>query len=209
MTTADVLRQLRLDRLMFSLAYRRQRTPWDTRVTPPELVAEVEGPRALSPGRALDLGCGTGTNVLYLARAGWDATGIDFAAPAVERASRRIAEGGPLPGVARVVRGDATRLERAGIEGPFMLLFDLGCLHGIADGRRAAYAAGLARLAAPGARYMLYAFSPRMIGRRRIGITEAEVRALFAPAFQVERVVSGTDTGRGVSSAWYWLRRDG
>lgn len=38
----------------------------------------------LDPGSALDLGCGTGANTIMLARAGWNATGLD-ASPGVIR----------------------------------------------------------------------------------------------------------------------------
>ncbi len=48
--------------LFFRLAYVIGFKPWDSGVPPPELVSVVEGPGALPPGRALDLGCGTGTN---------------------------------------------------------------------------------------------------------------------------------------------------
>lgn len=53
------------------------------------LVSELEG---LPPGRALDLGCGEGRNALWLAEQGWQATGVDFSAVAVERARRLAAE---------------------------------------------------------------------------------------------------------------------
>mgnify|MGYP001192964140 CR=1 FL=1 len=39
------------------------------------LVTETAG---LSPGRALDLACGHGRNAVWLARNGWDVTGVDF-----------------------------------------------------------------------------------------------------------------------------------
>jgi SAM-dependent methyltransferase len=37
----------------------------------------VENVTPLTPGRALDLGCGTGRNSLWLVRQGWDVTGVD------------------------------------------------------------------------------------------------------------------------------------
>jgi hypothetical protein len=46
----------------FDLRYLLGQPPWDTKVTPPEVVELVEG-EGLPFGRALDLGCGTGTNV--------------------------------------------------------------------------------------------------------------------------------------------------
>jgi SAM-dependent methyltransferase len=52
------------------------------------LVAEAAG---LRPGRALDLACGEGRNTVWLARQGWQVTGVDFSAVALEKA-RRLAE---------------------------------------------------------------------------------------------------------------------
>lgn len=81
-----------LRRWFFDLRYLRGRAPWDTGVTPPEVVDLIEGAR-LPPGRALDLGCGTGTNTIYLARHGWEVVGVDFSAVAIRRARRRGGRG--------------------------------------------------------------------------------------------------------------------
>ena len=51
------------------------------------LVAEMEG---LTPGRALDIGCGTGGNAIWLAEHGWQVTATDFAEAAIEK-GRRLA----------------------------------------------------------------------------------------------------------------------
>ena len=67
------------------------------------LVAEVAG---LTPGRALDIGCGEGADAIWLARQGWTVTAIDVSDVAVTRA-REAAE---LAGAAvEWVRGDALR----------------------------------------------------------------------------------------------------
>jgi len=47
------------------------------------LVAEVAG---LTPGRALDVGCGEGADAIWLARAGWMVTAIDISGVALDRA---------------------------------------------------------------------------------------------------------------------------
>src|SRR6185437_10081459 len=109
------------------------------------------------------------------------------------------------------IRGDVSKLERLEIAGPCSLALDLGCLHGITREGRAGYAAGVARLTQPGALFLLYAFGPRVIGNRHLGLTEEEVRTLFTPHFAIERIIEriehGSDRG-GISSAWYWLRRN-
>src|SRR5438045_64472 len=44
---------------------------------------------ALAPGRALDLGCGSGRNAIWLAGRGWSVTAVDFSDEALALARRR------------------------------------------------------------------------------------------------------------------------
>lgn len=185
----------------YRLCYLLGKMPWDSGVPPPELVEVVEGPHAARPGRALDLGCGTGTNAVYLSRHGWDVTGVDLVGRAVERARGRAASASVAP---RLLTGDVTRLGELGVRPAFDLLFDLGCYHGIPEDRRDAYAAGATRVAAPGALLLLYGFAPGQWGRGplRIGVTGAELRRRFAAW---ELVEERQGTGR-FASCWYTLR---
>jgi 2-polyprenyl-3-methyl-5-hydroxy-6-metoxy-1,4-benzoquinol methylase len=57
----------------------------------PQLVAEVS---RLPPGTALDVGCGEGGDVIWLARQGWTVTGADFSANGLARAARHAEEAG-------------------------------------------------------------------------------------------------------------------
>lgn len=191
-------------RAEFAWRYLRGRTPWDTNQTPPELVEFVQTwPGA--PGRALDLGCGTGTNVLFLARHGWAAVGVDYVPQAIARARRKADQAGiEVP----FHLGDVTRLDSLPLEPPFDLLLDLGCLHSLSAEERQRYGAQVARLSAPGGWFLLYACLPR---ERRpgewMGLTPDEVTACLAPAFRIERQEMGEDLTRGWGSGWYWLRR--
>ena len=186
-------------RLSYALAYRTGRTPWDTGVTPPELVDLIQGADALTSGSALDMGCGTGTNVAYLADRGWTATGVEADRRAVAAAERRVLTS---PG-ARVFRGDVTRLDALAVDGPFDLVLDIGCFHSIAPGRRDAYAHGVATRTTPGATLFVFAFARRP-GLVPIGVTPREMRDRFAPWFAPVVRIPGTQPA---GAAWYRLRR--
>jgi SAM-dependent methyltransferase len=63
---------------------------WSGRVNG-ALVADVA---ELPPGRALDVGCGEGADAIWLARAGWQVTGVDISEVALERAAAGAREAG-------------------------------------------------------------------------------------------------------------------
>jgi SAM-dependent methyltransferase len=50
---------------------------------------------SLSPGTALDVGCGEGGDALWLAERGWQVEGVDVSQVALDRAARRATEAGP------------------------------------------------------------------------------------------------------------------
>ena len=189
--------------IFFRLAYRFGFKPWDRGIPPPELIEVIEGARRLPAGRALDLGCGTGTTTVYMAGHGWVATGVDFVPRAIRAArAKAVAQ---LPVVFLV--GDVTRLHEYSIEPGFDLLFDQGCFHSLPEAAQPAYAREVTRMARSGATYLLYAFGRQSGERRRRffpkGITPDEVRGRFA-AFELVEARPGTDPFR---SHWYTLRR--
>jgi SAM-dependent methyltransferase len=116
--------------------------PWDTG-TPDPLLVEVVESRAVVPGRTLEIGCGTGTNAVFLAQHGFDVLGIDISEVAVEKA--RAKAQGPCRFEAR----DFLAAAPAG--GPFQFVFDRGCFHVFDDeGERARFAENVAAQLAEG-----------------------------------------------------------
>ena len=191
--------------IFFRAAYLFGFKPWDSGVPPPELVSVVEGPDRLTPGKALDLGCGTGTNSIYLAQHGWDTTGVDFVPRAVGMARRKAAAAHASP---QLLVGDVTHLKELGIGGDYGLLLDLGCFHSIPDAGRDLYVQGVSGAAQSGATYLLFCFvrgekAPR-VGPR--GVAPGEVAERFAPTWEI---VSDKRGGPmfGNEGAWYRLRR--
>ena len=182
-------------RAFFQLAYLLGVKPWDSGVPPPELVELIEGPRALTAGRAIDLGCGTGTNCKYMLEHGWDVTGVDYIPRAI-RAAKREAPG------AKLLVGDVTRLGELGVDGPFDLLLDLGCFHSIADERRNAYVREAARVAQPGGTLLMFAFGEK--GPGTPVATESEIRQRFGDDFDIVEVRAGAPFRR---QTWYRMVR--
>ena len=188
----------------FRMMYRIGLTPWDSGISPPELVEVIEGARRLPTGRALDLGCGTGTTTTYMASNGWQVTGVDFVPRAV-RTARAKAAAAQLPVVFLV--GDVTRLHEYAIDPGFDLLFDQGCFHSLPESAQPAYADEVTWAARSGATYLLYAFGRQSGERRRRffpkGVTPDEVRARFSE-FELVEARPGTDP---FGSHWYTMRR--
>ena len=168
----------------------------------------ISDPDALPAGRALDIGCGTGTNSLTLAKYGWQVLGIDFAEPAIaqaiikaENVHEEIARVG---GSVRFLCADVTCLEAPSI--PFSLVFDLGCLNGIPYTLRSNYARIVAEQAAPGALFLVYTHLPNPDRKGPIGCTTEEIYELFGRAFVLDRREMGYELGNAVSM-WNWFRR--
>lgn len=191
--------------VFFRAAYLFGFKPWDSGVPPPELVAVVEGKDRLTPGKALDLGCGTGTNSVYLAQHGWDVTGVDFVPRAIRAAQRKAAAAGVSP---RFIEGDVTRLTEPGLGTDYDLLFDLGCFHSIPDARRDAYVRGATDVARPGAVMLMFCFvrrsQPPRLGPR--GVDRGEVAQRFASGWELVAEEEGRPI-LGYDAAWYRLRR--
>jgi cyclopropane fatty-acyl-phospholipid synthase-like methyltransferase len=185
--------------LFWDLLYLFKKTPWDTGITPPEIVAVIESGK-VPVGRALDLGCGTGTNAIYLAQHGFTVTAIDVSRRAIAQAKRKT-RSAQLNDRVSVERGDVTLMRRWVVAQSIDFACDIGCFHNLGDEARRRYVSALTGVLKPGAIYMLYAFEPQP---DRAGVTLDEIAALFDPAYRLDGMRRGSDrNGRG--SAWYTL----
>ena len=186
-----------LRRLSFSLWYFRN-PPWDSGISPPELLEFIQTHTA---GKAIDLGCGTGTNVITLARAGWQVTGVDFAPPAIRMAKNKLKTSGVH---ADLQVGDVTKLRH--ISGPFDLALDLGCFHGLSQQGRQDYLTQLQRILAPNGFWLIYTFLAPGTPRSGHGLAEAEIESISAQLTLVSRR-DGFDK-RERPSAWFLFQEN-
>jgi SAM-dependent methyltransferase len=116
--------------------------PWDTNEADPNLVELVEA-GVLAPGRALEVGCGTGTNAIWLASHGFEVDAVDIAPLAIEAARDK-------DGAADVRFAVLDFLRDEPPAGPFDLVFDRGVLHVFDEAEeRSLFAQRVAQLLAP------------------------------------------------------------
>lgn len=189
--------------------YRVGFTPWDQEHIPAELSALIEGPSSLTPGRALDVGCGTGTQAVYLAERGWQVTGLDAVEQALAQ-SRQRAEEKAVD--VRWVRGDVANLSASDLGGGFDLIFDRGCFHDLSRAARDGYVRGVSELAAPEATLLIMAFAPREHGIGPSGASEEEIERRFGEEWELVSVQSDSGPAppgpmRHVPRIWYRLLR--
>ena len=151
-------------------------------------------------GHALDLGCGTGTNAIYMAQQGWQVTGVDFVGQAVRQARRKAKQAG-VAKETRFITGNVTRLEQYNLP-PAQFALDMGCLHGLPTQSRPAYVRGLSAVLAPGAPFMLLAYQSGRHHNSEVGISIAEIERLFAVDFIIEDYEKADKP-----QLWYWLKR--
>jgi len=169
----------------YEITYRYFRAPWDIgpRV---ELVELVESGR-IQPCKAIDLGSGTASNCVFLAQRGFEVTGVDFAAAAVELGRRRAAEAGVQ---VDFVQDDLTNLQY--VDGPFDLLVDYGTLDDLKPPQRQLYMWNVLPLTHAGSQFLLYCFewSPRWWERpyfNSLACQPGEIEQRFGPFFKIER----------------------
>ncbi|MBX6748143.1 MAG: class I SAM-dependent methyltransferase [Micromonosporaceae bacterium] len=151
--------------------------PWDIGRPQPVFVRIADSGQVRSP--VLDSGCGTGEHALLFAERGFEVTGVDIAAPAIEAARAKAARRG-LSVTFEVA--DVLALDRHG----FATVLDNGVFHVFDDADRARYVASLAAATLPGGMLYLQCFSDQMPGTdgpRRI--SQAELRAAFADGWRV------------------------
>ncbi|MBI3270428.1 MAG: class I SAM-dependent methyltransferase [Planctomycetes bacterium] len=136
--------------------YETRDTPWDSGEASREL-ARILDAGLVRPCRAFEVGCGTGTNAVELARRGFEVTGVDVSPLAVEQARHRVEEA-----KARVTLAVADIVEPGVLggvvpAGPYEFVFDRGVYHHLRRVALFGFLKALERLTSPGALYLTLA----------------------------------------------------
>jgi 2-polyprenyl-3-methyl-5-hydroxy-6-metoxy-1,4-benzoquinol methylase len=130
----------------------------------------------LAPGRALDLGAGSGVNSLWLAEQGWAVTAVDFASTAIARLSKLIEN---KESAVEVIEADILEYRPAD-------LFDLVllCHIHLAKKQRPGLLATAASAVAPGGTLLYIGIA------RSTDPTDKYNQEVFAPTEEIARIVA-------------------
>jgi SAM-dependent methyltransferase len=110
------------ERTNFTERYARGETPWDSGKPSEELLRVLDAGK-LTGRTVLEIGCGTGTNAVELARRGFQVTAMDIVDEAIQAARKKASEAKVTVDfrVADVLKDD--------LGGPYDILFDRGVYH--------------------------------------------------------------------------------
>ena len=169
--------------------------------------------RRREPGTALDIGCGGGTDSIFLASQGWDTTALDFMPKALEYTQQRAAERGVsvTPVVADITEWEPPQ--------QYDIVLDHGLLHNMDPVRYDAYRKTVMKALAPDGEFVLLHWHPRYEGQPngKMGPTRVgreDIKSFFAPELQ-ERFFAREEfedltslVGGGMVQAYYWFRNN-
>jgi SAM-dependent methyltransferase len=188
-----------IQRIFFELLYFFKRARWDTGISPPELIDFLE---RHPPGRALDLGCGTGTNAITMYRYGWDVVGIDISSLAIHKARQKAKTVGAK---IEFIQGDVAEFK--GIEGTFDLILDIGCFHAILSTAKVTYARNIRRHLGSNSTFLLYTWLQQEIEGDEKLSPEAKLLELFNGCCECINITRGSDWTSHRLSGWFTFRR--
>jgi 2-polyprenyl-3-methyl-5-hydroxy-6-metoxy-1,4-benzoquinol methylase len=175
----------------YEILYRYFRAPWD--IGPREELVGLVTSGRLEPCRVIDLGSGTASNCIFLAKHGFDVTGVDYANSAIEK-GRTMADAEGVE--VNFIVDDLTNLQH--VSGPFDLLVDYGTLDDLVPRDRELYIRNVLPLTEPGSRFLLYTFEWKLRGWERIlmrmaifgamALEPGEVEERFGEFFRIEKI---------------------
>ncbi len=182
--------------MVFQERYKSGNTPWEIHRPDHNLINMVRN-TPVSPCHALDIGCGTGNNAIWLKQQGFNVTGIDSNEIAIERACAK-ARDADVPCPFHRLDFFAENIPGA----PFGFVFDRGCFHHFRQfDRLDRFAERVSQLLNKGGLWLTLAGSadetrggpgpPRLSAREIVNAVEPcfEIMSLVASHFDTDRKI--------------------
>jgi 2-polyprenyl-3-methyl-5-hydroxy-6-metoxy-1,4-benzoquinol methylase len=153
---------------------------WHSEEPSPFLIKTIQERKSV--GTALDLGCGAGVFSVYMAKAGYRVTGVDFIPKALEMAEQHATENNVK---INWIRADLLNWNS---DTKFDIILDSGCFHTISDSTK--FKQQILSWLSPGGSFVLGHFGKRnFFDWRPIGPirrSRLTLEKLFAPELKLE-----------------------
>lgn len=182
----------------FDPALDQFRVPWDEK--PRKALTKLVESGRLKPGKAIELGCGAARNAIYLAKHGFEVTGVDSDPSLIARAYKKAMAARVI---ARFVVDDLTNLQK--INGPFDVLIDYSTMDDLTPEQRDRYVQNILPLTQPGSQFVLYCLewtlswweklTLRLLSGFGVGaltLEPGEVKRRFGEHFHISKIIEET-----------------
>lgn len=175
----------------------------------PDMLVEAVEKRTVA-GKALDLGCGTGENAIYLAKNGYEVTAIDFVDEALDIAKKNAEDAGVK---IEFIKGDVLKWES---DKKYDFILDGGCLHGISPKYlRNIYRERIPKFLAENGELVIMHFGKKHkfdyspVGPRRV--SHEKINQFFKPflyelSYSTREIKVGFPIGTIIAGS-YWFRK--
>jgi len=206
------------DKEILEKTYEKRGAVW-TSTTPPEELVELIESGKIKPCKVLDVGCGEGFYSVYLAKEGFDVTGIDLSENAIKYAKQNAEKAGVK---ARFIAMDILDLDR--INEKFDFIFEWALLHHIIPEKRKKYVENLRKLLNKNGKYFSICFnikdrkfnmgkklrtvpkgSRAVVGAKLYFSSLQELKELFEPYFKIIESKVYEKPGVGGVNTWNYF----
>ncbi len=181
-----IFKKRSIKNFFFNLWYKFGKPPWIINQAQPDLISAVEKGDICGP-TILDVGCGNGDNAIYLASCGFEVTGVDVSAKAIEIAKQKASKA-----VVDVNFKVLDALEIRTLNKKFDTIIDFGLFHNIAGDCRERYVRALSDVCVSKGQFLMLCFSDQAgeygvyPNRYPKQMSQAEIRAAFAEGWKIE-----------------------
>jgi len=207
------------DKEAFEKTYKKPNAVWTNKNPPEELVELIETGK-INSCKVLDVGCGEGFYSIYLAKKGFDVTGIDISERAVEYAKKNAEKEGVK---IKFLVMDVNDLEK--LNEKFDFVFEWALLHSIMPKQRERYVENINNLLNNGGQYFSVCFNEKdpkfggpsqgerlvpeesraIIGARLYFSSLGELKDLFSPYFKIIESKVFEKRGTGNINIWNYF----
>ena len=163
-----------------------EKIPWNFE-KPPELILNFLKAEQIKPCKAIELGCGVGNYVIYLAEQGFEASGADFSETAIEMAMKASKDKGLYcQFISADVLGDL-----GDIQDTYDFVYDWELLHHIFPDSRKKYLTNVSRILNQNGHYLSVFFSEdssQFGGKGKYRKTPIDTELYFSSESEMKKV---------------------